>query len=131
MDRLQRILGLALNVLEIPIDLEHYRQICNVTYMAKCLGLHINPSRIALNKEKKQAYSIRSHETGGCPSRSLYDDVEDMNREIREYSDLGYKDELSSWCLTDDNIAKLLTIKPHIGETIPKEFLDAHPAPAY
>jgi hypothetical protein len=130
MDRMQIILGLALNVLEIPIDLTHYREICNVTYMAKCVGLYIRPARIELPAKTNQARSIRSHEYGGQPSRSLIDDVEDMHREIAGDTDLGY-DSFRGWCLTDDNIAKLLTLKPHIGETIPQEFLDTHPEPKY
>jgi hypothetical protein len=130
MDRMQIILGLALNVLEIPIDLTHYREICNVTYMARCLGLYISPARIELPANTNQANSIRSHEEGGHPSRSLVDDVEDMNREIAGDTDLGY-DSFRGWHLEDANIETLLTLKPYIGKTIPQEFLDAHPAPEF
>ncbi len=130
MDMMQLKLGLALNVLGIPIDLTHYREICNVAYMARCLKLYISPARIELPARTNQARSIPSHEEGGHPSRSLIDDVDEMHREIAGDADLGY-DPFKKWTLEENNITTLLTLKPYIGKTIPQEFLDAHPAPKF
>lgn len=82
MDMMQIKLKLALDVLEIPANVKNYRLICDAAYKAEQKGIYVSPSRLLLDAKTGHAYSPMSHEESGCPSRNLYDDVFEMERDI-------------------------------------------------
>ena len=109
MDRMQVALKLALDVLEIPVTTANYRLICDAAYTAEQKGLYISPSRLLLNSKTGHAYSPMSHEESGCPSRNLYDDVFEMERDIE--AELDYSDRFT---LEDKAVKLLLELKEEL-----------------
>jgi hypothetical protein len=73
---------LAMEYLGIPIKRENYRTLCNAVYSCLQKGIYISPARVELDTRTGRAFSPLSHETGGNPSRSLLDDVSNIEREI-------------------------------------------------
>jgi len=76
MDRMQIAFKLGMDVLGIRVCRENYRKLCRAAYLAGEAGVHISPSRVVFDGE--MYYSPRSHESGGMPSRCLFDDVEEI-----------------------------------------------------
>jgi hypothetical protein len=106
MDRMQIGFVLGMNALGIPIQLENYQLICDNLYKCKALGIHISPSRIEFDGRTGHAYSPRTHEDGGYPSRSLLDDIIEVRRDI----DCGIDDSLN-WKLDNVSMDRLRKLK--------------------
>lgn len=110
-DRMQIGLKLGMDVLGIPVKMEHYRQICDAVYKAGQRGVYISPSRVVFDKKSGHAFSPRSHEYSGCPSSSLVDDVweiENMGKGEARWIK-------KKWRLDEKSKAKLLELKVELG----------------
>ena len=106
MDRMQIALKLGLDILGIPVCVGNYRKICDAAYLAEQKGVHISPARVLFDAEEGHAYSPRSHETSNFSSRSLVDDVCEIERELS-----GGFDESIGWKLDDVSTERLKALK--------------------
>ena len=109
MDRLQIALKVALKSLDIPLSMENYNLICDVSYIAQQRGLYFSPSRILYNPRTNSCFSPMSHESGGNPSRNLKHDLAEITNEL----DRGF-DESVNWELEEKSKKKLMTLKSYM-----------------
>lgn len=109
MDRMQIALKLGMDILGIPVRRENYRKICDAVYLAEQKGVYISPARVLFDSKKGHAYSPRSHETSNFQSRSLVDDVCEIEQELADGIDSS-----KSWSLDKVSIKRLKSLKANI-----------------
>lgn len=105
-DRMQIALKLGLDILGIPVCPENYQLICDAVYKAKQRGVYLTDERVEFNPITKHAYSPRSHEDGGYPSRNLRDalwDIATMSEAESKW--------VNGWKIDEPSKKKLLELK--------------------
>ena len=77
-------LKLVLDALQIPADTKKWQEIYDSVFLAKNRGVNIvlASERVEFDKGTGHAYSPRSHESGGSPSRSMYGTIEELEGEL-------------------------------------------------
>lgn len=109
-DRMQIALKRGLDILGIPICPENYQLICDTVYQAKQMGVYLTDERIEFNPLTGHAYSPRSHEDGGYPSRNIRDALHDIAMMSAEEAKW-----VNGWRLDEKTKAKLLELKVELG----------------
>ena len=110
MNRMQILLSLAMDILEIPIDPRNHREICNALYLAERRNIHVSPSRIDFNFESRYAYSKFISGDSGAPSQSLALDID----EIINYRCETLESEIANYQLDSLSIKRLEKLRGDI-----------------
>ncbi len=81
-----RLVGLQLGmeILGIPLEEKHYRDICDAVYLAKKMGVYLAFARVEMHPQLGRPWSPKSHEYSGSPAWCLLDDVREAETEIAQ-----------------------------------------------
>ena len=119
MDRMQTLLAVSLNYLDVPIKIENAQEIMDIVYLAERNGININPSTIKFSRKSGHAYSPTIREFNWGHFHSLYVDIREIvnylkvDKFLRENK--GAKgDVLSEWKLDESSRKKLDELKVQI-----------------